>query len=150
MERSPQSPRFVLAVLVAGALLLAASTVGLTATGGNTVFGYLANIQAILVIIAWAALAWAARRLAVGRIEDKPSNSMAVFMWGGFRVCLLLATVALLVGWLIALAIGHALQPALLQAVVLMVVVTAVTGIIGTAAVNSWLVISHWRRRKSV
>lgn len=150
MQRQPQSPRLVLAALVAGALLLAASALGLTATGGNAVFGYVANIQAILAIIAWAALAWLARRLVVGRIEDKPSDSLALFMWGGFRVCLLLATVVLLVGWLIGLAMGHALQPALLQAVVLMVVVTAVTGIIGTATVNSWLAIRHWRRRKSV
>lgn len=150
MERLPQSPRLVLAALVAGALLLAISALGLTASLGNTAFSYVANIQAILVIVAWAALAWAARRLVVGKIEDKSPRSLALFMWGGFRVCLLLATLGLLVGWLIALAIGHALQPALLQAVVLMVVVTAVTGIIGTAIVNSWLAIRHWHRRKSV
>ena len=112
-------------------------------------FGYVANIQAILVLIVWAALSWAVRRLVVGIVEDEPTNSLALFMWGGFRVCLLIATVVLLLGWLIALAVGHALQPALLQAVVLIVVVTAVTGMIGTAAANSWLVVRHWRRRKS-
>ena len=149
MERSPQSPRLVLSVLVAGALLLAGSAFALTATTGNTVFGYLANIKAILVLIVWAALSWAARRLIVGIVDDEPTNSLALYMWGGFRVCLLLATIVLLLSWPIALAIGHALQPALLQAVVLMVVVTAVTGIIGTATANSWLAVRHWRRRKS-
>src|SRR5918994_2195906 len=115
MALLPQSLRHVLAFLIVGALLLSGAALGLTATVGNAAFGYVANIQIIVVLLAWAALAWAARRIVVGKVEEIASNSRTTFIWGGFRVCLLFATVALLLGWLIALALGHDVQRPLLQ-----------------------------------
>lgn len=150
MTHSPQSPRLVLAALIAGALALSGGAVALTATGGDAAFGYIANIQFIIIVLAWAMLALAARWLVVGKVGEIASDSSAMLIWGGFRVCLLLAVVALLLGWVIALALGHDVRRLLLQAVVLMVVVAAVTGIIGGAAINSWLAVRHWVRGKSV
>ena len=57
----------------------------------------------------------------------------------------LLATITVIVGWLIALALGLEIETALIRAGVLLVVAMAFTGIIGGAFFNSMLAIRHLR-----
>ena len=70
---------------------------------------------------------------------------MASFVWGGSRVSLLIATIAEMVGCLIALALDLEIATAFVRAAVLLAVVMAFTGIIGGALLNSVLAVRHWR-----
>ncbi|MES2904762.1 MAG: hypothetical protein V4696_11300 [Pseudomonadota bacterium] len=149
MARLSQSSSLGLVFVIVGALLLCIGALGVVTISGKVAFEYVANIWFILAILVWAVLAWTARRFIVGRVGETPANSLPVLIWGAFRVCLLLATVILLVCWLVALALGHGMERPMLQAVVLIVVVTAVSGIIGGATLNSLLAIRHWQHRKS-
>jgi nitrate/nitrite transporter NarK len=63
-------------------------------------------------------------------------------------VALLVATVLLVICWLAALTFGLAAQTAFVQAAVLLLVVTALTGIAGGAFLNSALAIRHWRSKR--
>ncbi len=145
---APVSARRALAFVIVGAILLAAGALFLTFTRGDpasSVFQHVLTIQVIAVLLVWFFLAWSARRLIVGKSPKLRPNSVATFIWGGSRVSLLIATVTAMVGWLIALALGLDIATAFVRAVVLLVVVTAFTGIIGGAFLNSLLAVRHWR-----
>ena len=110
-------------------------------------FSQLLTIQVLLGLVVWALLALTARRLMVGKVDNMPKTSIAIFLWGGFRVALLVATVTAIVCWLAALALGLEIATAFLRALVLILVVTAFTGMFGGAFFNTMLVVRRLRER---
>ena len=147
---APVSARSALKFVIAGAMLLAGGALFLTFTRGDaagTLFQHVLTIQVIAVLLIWFLLAWSARQLIVGKLQKLRLNSLAAFIWGGSRVSLLIATVTVMVGWLVALALGLEIATAFVRAVVMLVVTTAFTGIISGAFVNSVLAVRHWRSR---
>lgn len=142
------SARRAIAFVIVGAILLSGGALFLTFTRGDparSLFQHVLTIQVIVALLLWSFLAWSARRLTVGKSPKFRPNSVAIFIWGGSRVSLLIATVTAMVGWLFALALGLDIATALIRAVVLLVVVTAFTGIMGGAFLNSLLAVRHWR-----
>ena len=142
------SGRSALAFIIVGGILLAGGALFLTLTRGDaasSLFQHVLTIQVIAVLLAWFLLAWSARRLIVGKLSKLRLNSLTAFIWGGSRVSFLIATLTVMVGWLSALALGLEIATAFLRAVVLLVVATAFTGIIGGAFLNSVLAVRHWR-----
>lgn len=145
---APLLARTALALVIVGAILLSGGSLFLTFTRGDpasSLFQHVLTIQVIGVLLVWFLLASAARRLTVGKSPKISVNSWATLIWGGSRVSLLLATLIVLSGWLIALALGLDIATPLIRAVVLLAVVTAFTGIIGGAFLNSVLAIRHLR-----
>jgi hypothetical protein len=141
------SPRVALWMVIAGAVLLPGAALYLAITGGDPVsplFRRVLTMQIMAALLLWFIAAWAARRLTVGRLPKPQLNSTGI-LWGGSRVALLIATVLLMLGWLTSLALGLAVQVAFARAVVLLFVVTALTGLAGGAVINSVLVARHWR-----
>ena len=146
ISRRARLPLFFIAV---AALALAISAVSLAVTFGDPVsplFAHVLTIPVIAALVIWFALAWAARRATIGDLPKESVNSWAAFVWGGSRVALLLATVLVTVGWLITLALGLELATDFVRALVLLLVVTAFTGIAGGAFLNSVWAMRHWRR----
>lgn len=144
---APLSARTGLALVIVGAILLSGGALVLTFTRSDpasSLFQHVLTIQVIGVLLLWSLLAWAARRLTVGK-SPKISNSLATLLWGSSRVSLLVATLIVLSDWLIALALGLDIATPFIRAVVLLAVVTAFTGIIGGAFFNSVLAVQHWR-----
>ena len=140
------SPRRALALLIAGSLALSGGALILAINSEDAVgslFASVVTLPALAVLIGWALLAWLARRVAIGGVPEEPLGAFGL-VWGGFRVSLLFAVVPVLCGWLVALALGHDLQFALLRASVLLVVFTALTGIMGGAIFNSSLAVGRW------
>ncbi len=148
----PPAARPVLALVISVALLLASGALLLTFTQGDSVsplFGHVLTVQVILALVVWSLVAWGVRRLVIGKLPKMRLNSRAAFIWGGFRVALLIATVTLMVCWFAALALGLAAETAIVRAVVLLLVVTAFTGITAGASFNSMLVLKRWRDRRA-
>jgi hypothetical protein len=146
MSTNPAA-KSALALVVAGALLLAGGALYLSITQGDPIsplFRHVLTIEVMAALVVWFTAAWTARRFTVGRLPKLQLGS-AGLLWGGSRVALLIATVLLLIGWLAALALGIAVQTAFLRAAVLLLVVTAFTGIAGGAFFNSILAIRHRR-----
>lgn len=142
--------RLLLMLVVLSGLLLASATVFLSVWLGDPVgplFRQALTIQVILGLVVWFFLAWAARRLIVGKLANMPLASGAAFICGGFRVALLIAAVTLIVCGLASLALGLEIGTAFLRALVLILVVTAFTGIIGGAFFNSLLAVRRLRER---
>jgi len=141
------SAKLTLALVIAGALLLAGGALYLAITEGDPVsplFRHVLTLEVMGTFLVWFTVAWAARRFTVGKLPRLQLNSAGV-IWGGSRVALLIATVLLMIGWLAALAFGLAVQIAFVRAVLLLVVVTAFTGMAGGAFLNSMLAFRHWR-----
>jgi hypothetical protein len=107
------------------------------------------TIQVILGLVVWSLLAWAARRLMVGKVEKMSATSIPTFIWAGFRVALLIAAVSAIVCWLAALALGLETATVFLRALILILVVAAFTGIFGGASYNSMLVVRRMRQRQT-
>lgn len=144
------SPRSALALVIAAALLLAGGALYLATLVGDPVgplFRHVLTLQVIAVLLIWFAAAWAARRFIVGKLPKLELN-YAGLIWGASRVALLIATVLLLLGWLTVLALGLAVETAFVRAAILLLIVTAITGIAGGAFLNSLLAIQHWRVQK--
>lgn len=144
---APISARSALAFIVPGAILLSGGALFLTVTRGDlpsSLFQQVLTIQFTAGLFVWFFLAWSARRLVVGKLPKPRSNSVATFVWGASRVSLLIATLTAMVCWLIALALGLDIATAFIRAVVLLVVATAFTGVIGGAFLNSVLAVRHW------
>ncbi|MEO7411251.1 MAG: hypothetical protein ABIU10_08030 [Sphingomicrobium sp.] len=148
----PVPARSAIAFVIVGAILLLSGALFLTFTKGDpasALFQHVLTIQAIAALLVWFVLAWSARRLPVGKPPKLRPNSVATLVWVGSRISFLIATVIAMFGWLIALALGLDIATALVRAVVLLVVVTAFTGIIGGAFLNSVLAVRHWRGRRT-
>jgi hypothetical protein len=146
MQTRP-SPKSALALVVGGALLLAGGALYLTVSRSDAVsplFQHVLTIQIIIALAVWFAAARVARRFTVGKLQKLPLSPGAV-IWGSSRLALLLATVLLMIGWLAALILGLAVETAFVQAVVLLLIVTAFTGMEGGAFLNSILAIRHCR-----
>ena len=144
---APLSARRALAFVIVGAILLAVGALFLTFTSGDpasSLFQHVLTIQVIAVILIWHLLAWSARRLIVGKAPEPRLKSLTA-IWVLSQVSLLIATVTLLVGWLITLPLGLEIGTTLARAGVLLVVATAFTGIIGGAFLNSMLAARHLR-----
>ena len=144
---APVSARRALAFVIVGAISLAVGALFLTITSGDpasSLFQHVLTIQVITVILIWYMLAWSARRLIVGKAPELRLKSLTA-LWVLSRVSLLIATVTLLVGWLITLPLGLEIGTTLVRAGVLLVVATAFTGIIGGAFLNSMLAVRHLR-----
>jgi hypothetical protein len=149
MDVSPPA-RVLLTLVVVSGLLLASVAVFLSVGVGDPIgplFRQALTIQVILGVVVWSLLAWAARRLVVGRLGNTPLTSTAALVWGGFRVALLIAAVTVIVCGLASLVLGLEIGTAFVRALVLIVVVTAFTGIIGGAFFNSLLVVRRLRER---
>ena len=146
------SAKRALAVVIFGAILLACGALSLSVTERDpaaSLFQHVLTIKVIAVILIWNLLAWSARRLIVGKLPELRMNSLMALIWGGSRVAFLIATVAALVGWLIALALGLEIATALIRAVVLLAVAMAFTGMIGGAFLNSMLAIRRLRGQRT-
>ena len=100
----------------------------------------------ILGIVSWSLLALALRWLTIGKLVRPPFASKVTYLWGGSRLALILATLALGVTWLVSLALAWSSGAAILGAFIFIVVITAFTGLLGGAIGNSVLVAKHWRR----
>jgi hypothetical protein len=141
----------VLTLVIVAGLLIAGGAVLLTTQGDpiNGLFRHVLTVEVIAGLLVWNLLAWAARRATVGKLPKMQLNSTATFIWGGFRVALFVATVTLLVCWVTALVIGLAVETAFIKAVVLLLLVTAFTGITAGAFLNSTLVVRRWRGHRA-
>jgi hypothetical protein len=145
---APVLARRALAFVIVGAILLAGGALSLAVTERDPaifLFQHVLTIRVIAVILIWNLLAWSARRLIVGKLPELRLNSLTALVWGGSRVAFVIATVTVLVGWLIALALGLEIATAFIRAVVLLVVAMAFTGIIGGAFLNLRLAVRHLR-----
>ena len=151
MDDQP-SARSALALVIVGAFVLAGIALFLTVRKGDVagaLFQHPLTIQLIAGIVAWSLLAWAARRLIVGKLSNTRLNLLPVIVWGGSRVSLLIAVIALLAGWLTALAGGLEIATLFGQALILLVVVAWFTGMIGGAFLNSLAAVRSWRGRST-
>jgi hypothetical protein len=146
---APPPARLLLALVILGGLFLASGAV-LMAWSGDPVghlFRQILTIQVILGLVAWNIFAWTARRLIIGKLDDMRLTSMAALIWGGFRVALFVAVVTIIVCGAVAWALGLETVTAFVRALVLIVIVTAFTGIFGGALFNSLLVVRRLRER---
>jgi len=134
-------------IVIAAGLLIAGGAVLLTMQRDpiNGLFRHALTVEIIAGLLAWNLIAWAARRVTIGKLPKMRLNSTATFVWGGFRVALFVATVALLVCWVTALVIGLAVETMIVKAVLLLFLVTAFTGITAGAFLNSMLIVRRWR-----
>jgi hypothetical protein len=71
----------------------------------------------------------------------------AALIWGGFRIALFVALLAVIVGGAIALIVGLQIGAAFVRAFVLIAIVTVISGIAGGAFLNSLLVVRRLRER---
>ena len=142
------SARRASAIVIVEATLFAGGAVFLSVTERDptiSLFQHVLTIQVVAVILIWSLLAWSARWLIVGKLPELRLNSLSALILGGSRVAILIATVTVMVGWLIALALGLEIAPALFRAGVLLAVAMAFIGIIGGAFLNSVLAVRHLR-----
>lgn len=148
---APRPDRLLLTLVIVAGLLIAGGAVLLTTQADpiSGLFRHVLTVEVIAGLVVWNLLAWAARRVTVGKSPKMPLNSTATFVWGGFRVALFIATVTLLVCWVTALLIGFVLEAAFIKAVVLLLLVTAFTGITAGAFLNSMLVVRRWRGQRA-
>lgn len=145
------SHRLATTLVVGAGIVLAAAAVLLSGQGGPLSFmfrhGLFVGIMAGICV--WNPIAWAARRVIVGKQPELCLSSTLTSLWGGFRVALLVAVVTLLVFAVAALAIGLGVGATLVKAIVLVMFVAAITGITAGAIFNSMLVVRHWRGHKA-
>ena len=149
---APRPARLWLALVIAAGILLAIGAMFLSVVWGdpiNPLFRHVLTVQVIAVLLAWSVLAWATHLLLFGRLPKLQLTSMPAFAWGGFRIALFVATVTAMVCWLASLALGLAVETVFIRAIVLLVIVTAFTGLIGAAFFNSLLVVRRLRARKT-
>ena len=119
---------------------------------GDPVSALLQNPSTLYLLaglVVWRLLAGAARWIILKALPNVGSEASAGLVWGSFRLALLVATVTALVGWLAAMTMGLALQAVLIEAVLLLVLVTAFTGVLGGAVFDSMLAVRHWRERRT-
>lgn len=100
------------------------------------------NGLVILAILGWGMVTWLVRRLTVGKLPKLPMNSPVVFVFGIFRLVLLVAIVLSGISWLVALAFGLNGDQAFPEAFVLLVVSAALSGIIGGGIINLMLALN--------
>jgi hypothetical protein len=141
----------VLTLVIVAGLLVAGCAVLLTTQADpiSGLFRHVFALEGIAGLVVWNLLAWAVRRVTVGRSPKMPLNSTATFVWGGFRVTLFIATVTLVACWMTALLMGLILETAFIKAAVLLVLVTAFTRITAGAFLNSMLVVRRWRGQRA-
>ena len=144
---APRPARLVGTLVVIAGLLLASGAAFLAMHGDPTspLFGNVLTVRVIVGLVVWSVLAWAARRVTLGRLPKMRLNSTATLVWGGFRVALFIAAVTLMVSWLLALALGGGVETTLVRALVLVLLVTFFTSIAAGAFFNSMLVVRRWR-----
>jgi hypothetical protein len=100
----------------------------------------------IAALLAWFAVAWAARRILVGQTKGLSLTGRPVIAWVLLRVALLFSSGFLLVGWLVSLAIGSTLATVFIQAAATLMVASFVVGVAGGATINSLLAANRgWR-----
>jgi len=149
---APRPARLWLVLVVAAGILLAGGTIFLSAIVGDPIgplFRHVLSVQIVVVLLVWSGLAWTARLLLVGRLPRLRLSSMTAFAWGASRIALFLAMVTVMVCWLALVIVGRADNATFVGAIGLLVVVTAFTGLIGTAFFNSLLVVRRLRVRKT-
>jgi hypothetical protein len=102
-------------------------------------FHYDPTIWIVAALVAWAALAWAARRILVGQTKGLTLTGGPIIAWILLRVALLGSCGTLLAGWLTALATGSTLATVFFQAAAVLMVASFVVGVAGGATINSFL-----------
>jgi len=100
---SSRHHHIALALVIVAALLIAASAVLLTTQGDplNGLFRHVLTVPVIAVLVGSNLIAWAARRMALGKLPKIHLKSTAALIWGGCRFAMLVATVTLLLCWLV-------------------------------------------------
>lgn len=148
---APRPARLVGTLVIIAGLLLASGSAFLAMQGDPTspLFGNVLTVPVIVGLVVWSVLAWAARRMTLGKLPRMRLNSTVTFVWGGFRVALFIAAVTLMVCWLAALALGVTIETAFVRALVLVLLVTVFTSIAAGAFFYSMLVVRRWRGGKA-
>ena len=143
--------RFWLIYVILMGAAAASGAVYLAITFGDPVGLLIRNIltgPVILGIVSWSLLALALRWVTLGKTVRPSIASKGTYFWGGSRLALILATLALGVAWLASLALARSSEAAILGAFIFIAVITAFTGLLGGAIVNSVFVAKHWKRPK--
>jgi len=92
-------------------------------------------------------IAWPARRLLVGKVRALPKTRLLLTFLAS-RIALLIAAVILLVGTIVAYALGIDGRVVVLRSLVGIMLITAATGMLGGAAINTAVLLRHWRKHE--
>jgi hypothetical protein len=141
---APRQGKLLLAAVAVAGLAVATTALVLAAAVGDPlppVFRQRLTGEVLLIVIVWCPLAWLVRRLIIGKLPKIGVGSPMAVAWGASRFTLFIATMLLLLGSLVFLAVGTNLGPAFFRAFISLVVLTAFTGIVGGAARNTVLVL---------
>ena len=129
----------ILAVFVLASFSLTVATYFLVAEGvyrASEIGTRVSNGLLIIVILAWGSFAWLVRVLVIGRRPKLTTNSLAILVFGILRLVLLVASVLAGICWLIALALGLEFAQDLLESFVILVVLSALIGIVGGGIID--------------
>lgn len=141
-----RSAKLTLALIATGALLLAGSAL-LLSFDGFALPGPLQDVVLLAfgILLGWSLLAWSARRLLVPGPLKSRLYSIPAMAWFGLRMALLLATLAVILGWASAAAIGSGVTPALARAFVPLVLLSTALSMIDGAVRNTLLTVRRAR-----
>ncbi len=136
------------AVSFLAGILLAGGAAIVTATQGDLVTPMVRQGIPILVItslLLWSAVAWAARRIIVGKAQSAPFASRYLEMLGYSRLALIIACMISLLCGFAALVAGLAPAITFSRAVLLLAFILLLSSLLTGAIVNTMLVIREWR-----
>ena len=113
----------------------------------GALFEHVLTGPVVLVMIAWAVVAMSARRFFVGPLPKYVVDSKPLRLWTVSRLSGLFSAIVLLASFLLALTFGLPAKQKIFHSLILVIVLTAFSGIIGGSIYNCALVIRHWRTR---
>ena len=97
------------------------------------------NGPVIVAILGWGLATWLVRILVVGKRPKLPAHRLPILIFGLFRLMLLVATMLAGICWIVALAVGLKFGQDLLEAFVILIVSSALIGIVGGGIINALL-----------
>ncbi len=113
----------------------------------GALFDHVLTGPVLLMMIAWVVVAMSARRFFVGPLPKFVVDSKSLRLWIVCRLSGLCSAIVLLVSLLLALAFDSSAKQTIFQSLILVIVLTTWSGIIGGSIYNFALVIRHWRTR---
>ena len=113
-------------------------------------FGSPLKLRLWLALIIWNVLAWAARRVLVGKTKGLRLKGSPVAAFVLLKVSLLLAIGTLFILWLASAVAKWSLATVVIKAALLLLLCNLIFGLAGGAAINSVLAVRRFRLRASV
>lgn len=147
MDETQTARRMLLVVVASGVflalvveILVAADVVAKVLSSAESLIGPM-----FLGALFFVLLAWVGRLAIAGRLSQVDWRVLiprpALIVWGGFRISMLIAVFSALSAWLVALLLDFPNEPNFLHALVLLVLISGITFMLGNGVFNMLLIL---------